>query len=183
MFGSSGSNDRGTGGVLADRRAVPESRHPRVTEPTAGSVVAGLGASAHAAVDTDATVLDALREMATADTGAVAVVGPSGLVGIFSERDHARTPLLGNRTPADTPLTEALAAPPAVVAPTDGLAHCLALLRERRATHLAVVEAGRLVGLLSEGDLLAATVAWRERIAHETELDQRLLFLRGTYSC
>ena len=53
----------------------------------------------------------------------------------------------------------------------------------RRATHVAVVDQQRLVGLLSQADLLAALIAYHERIFHETEMEQKLLFLRGTYSC
>jgi hypothetical protein len=48
---------------------------------------------------------------------------------------------------------------------------------------VAVLDRGRLIGLLSGTDLLAARIAHHERIFHETELDQKLLFLRGTYSC
>jgi CBS domain-containing protein len=56
-------------------------------------------------------------------------------------------------------------------------------MKERRVTHVAVLDQGRLVGLLSETDLLAARIAHHERIFRETEMDQKLLFLRGTYSC
>ncbi|WP_165498178.1 CBS domain-containing protein [Siculibacillus lacustris] len=170
-------------GVLASRQAIPEAQHPRVTEPTARSVAARSNAQDVAIVDADATVLDALKVMAERDTGAVAVMSPVGLVGIFTERDHARNALLGNRTAANTPVVDLVPGPPATVAPGDGLGRCLAELAERRATHLAVVDAGRVVGLLAEADLLAARVAHHQRIFHETEMDQKLLFLRGTYSC
>ena len=73
------------------------------------------------------------------------------------------------------------------VAPRDGVRRCLSLMSEGQAAHqgayVAVLDRGRLVGLLSHNDLLAELIAYHQRIFHEAELDQKLLFLRGTYSC
>jgi CBS domain-containing protein len=163
-------------GVLAARQAIPEAQHPRAPEPTAGSVLAGL--AGFATVGEDATVLDALKIMAERDTSAVAVLSPGGLAGIFSERDYAR-----KNPPGAALVVDAMARFLAGVAPADSLRHCLGVLKERKVTHLAVLDQGRLVGLLSETDLLKARIAHHERIFSETEMDQKLLFLRGTYSC
>ena len=56
-------------------------------------------------------------------------------------------------------------------------------MSERQITHLAVLDQGRVAGLLSKADLMAAQIAYLERIFRETEMDQKLLFRRGTYSC
>ena len=183
MSESPRSEGRERTGVLAARQAIPEAQHPRVPEPTANTVLARLGPSDVAAVGYDATVLDALKVMAERDTAAVAVVAPAGLVGIFSERDHARNCLLGNRTASNTPVVDIMTRSVAGVAPSDSVQHCLVLMNERQVTHVAVLDQGRLVGLLSQADLLAARIAYHERIFQETEMDQKLLFLRGTYSC
>jgi CBS domain-containing protein len=177
--------DRRRQGAKRDSRVprVPEAHHPRVPEPTAKSVLAGLSALDFATVGEDATVLDALKVMAERDTAAVAVVSPAGLVGIFSERDHARNCLPGNRTVNNTPVVEMITQFVAGVAPADSVRRCLVLMNERQVTHVAVLDEGRLVGLLSQADLLAAPVAYHKRIFHETEMDQNLLLLRGTYSC
>jgi len=183
MFGSARSKGREKASALAARQAVPEAHHPRVPEPTAKSALALSGAGDVATVGEDATVLDALRIMAERETTAVAVASPAGLVGIFSERDHARNALLGNRTANNTLVVDIMTRFVAGVAPADSVKRCLALLNERRATHVAVLDQGRPVGLLSEADLLASQVAHHERVFHETEMDQKLMFLRGTYSC
>ncbi len=183
MFGTSRNKGREKTGALASRRAIPEAQHPRVREPTAKSALAHLGARDVAIVGEDATVLDALKVMAERDTAAVAVASPAGLVGIFSERDHARNSLLGNRTANTTPVVDIMTRFVAGVEPADSVRRCLALLKERQVTHVAVLDQGRLIGLLSEADLLAAQIAYHERIFHETEMDQKLMFLRGTYSC
>jgi CBS domain-containing protein len=183
MFGFPRSEGREKTGVLAARQAIPEAQHPRVPEPTAKSVLACLGALDVATVGEGATVFDALKVMAERDTAAVAVASSAGLVGMFSERDHARNCLLGNRTANDTPVVDIMNRSVASVAPADSVRRCLVLINERQVTHVAVLDRGRPVGLLSEADLLAARIAYHERIFHETEMDQKLLFLRGTYSC
>ena len=183
MSGSPRSEGREKTGVLAARQAITEAQHPRVPEPTAKSALARLGPLDVATVGEDATALDALKVMAERDTAAVAVVSPAGLVGIFSERDHARNCLLGNRTANNTPVVDIMTRSVAGVAPADSVRRCLNLMNERHVAHVAVLDQGRLVGLLSQADLLAARIAYHERIFHETEMDQKLLFLRGTYSC
>jgi predicted transcriptional regulator len=165
-------------GVLAARQAIPEAQHPRAPEPTAESVLAGLDPPGFVVVGEDATVLDAIKIMAERDASAVAVMSLGGFSGIFSERDHAR-----HCPPGATPVVDVMARSVAGVAPADSLRHCLGVMKERQVTHVAVLDQGRLVGLLSETDLLAARIAHLERIFHETEMDQKLLFLRGTYSC
>jgi|GEM_PF-2209673 len=169
-------------GVLAARQAIPEAQHPRAPEPTAKSVLAGLDPAGWATVGEDATALDALKIMAERDTSAVAVMSQAGFLGIFSVRDYARNLPLGSPTAGATPVVGVMARS-AVVAPADSLRHCLGVMKEWQVTHVAVLDQDRLVGLLSETELLAARIAQYERIFHETEMDQKLLFLRGTYSC
>src|SRR5208282_3982654 len=156
-------------------------QHPRVPEPTAKSALARLDPLNVAAVGEDATVLDALEVMAEHDTAAVAVVSRAGVVGIFSERDHARNRPPVSRAADNTPVVDIMTRFVARVAPEESLRRCLVLMKERQVTHVAVIDQGRLVGLLSEADLLAARIAYYERIFQETEMDQKLLFLRGTY--
>ena len=179
MFESTRRGD--SEGSLAARLAIPKAQHPRVPEPTAKSLLADLGGVA--TVGEDAAALDALKIMAERDTAAVAVMSRAGLLGIFSERDHARHGLAARQTANDTPVVDIMSRFVASVAPADSVRRCLALMSERKVTHLAVLDQGQLIGLLSQADLLAAQIAYHERIFHETELDQKLLFLRGTYSC
>ena len=173
--------------MLAGRLAIPDARHPRVPEPDARAALARSGARDAAVVGEDASVLDALRLMAERDTAAVAVMSPAGLAGIFSERDFARNGVRENRAARNTPVAEAMTRDVARVAPGDSVRRCLALMGEGQAAHrtafLAVLDRGRLVGLLSQADLMAELIAYHQRIFHEAELDQKLLFLRGTYSC
>lgn len=183
MFGPLRSKGREKMGVLAARQAVREPYHPRVPEPSSASVLAKLGAAGAPTVGEDATVFDALSVMVERDSSAVAVMSSDGLVGVFSERDHVRAALVESRATKDAPVADVMTRVFARVAPADSVRRCLDLMTERRAPHAAVLDEERLVGLLSLADLLAAEVSYLERIFHETELDQKLLNLRGTYSC
>lgn len=183
MGGPAGFDDRDRDGVLARRLEIPEASHPRVSVPTLAALVARSGPSEPTTVDADATVLDALKRMAERDFGAVAVVSPAGLLGLFTERDHARDSLLGNRTPQNTPVVDLMNPTPLRLAPGDTVHHALEALRERRLTHLVVMDRDRLVAVLSETDLSTALIDHHRRIFHEEETDRKLLFLRGVYSC
>ncbi len=181
MFGFPRGEGREKKGVLAQRLAIPEAQHPRVPEPTAKSALADSGPREVASVGADAMALDALNVMAERDVSAVAVVSPAGLIGIFSERDHARKRLPANRTVRDTPVVEMMAEGIAVAAPADSVRHCLALMDERRATHVAVVDQQRLLGLLSQdrsaggADRLSRTHFPRDRDGAEAAVPARNL--------
>ncbi|RBP14110.1 CBS domain-containing protein [Roseiarcus fermentans] len=183
MFGSLRNKRRDRPGVLAARLATAEARHPRAPEPTVATALAALRPLALAAVAEDATVGEALRVMAECDAAAVAVTSAAGVAGVFSERDYARNGATGARAAKDAPVAEAMSRTVAEAAPSDTVRRCLDLIAERGVTHAVALDRGRLVGLLSRADLLAAQVAWHERVFHEIEVDQKLLFLRGTYSC
>jgi CBS domain-containing protein len=167
-------------GVLAARHSIAKPRHPRVSEPTAGATLAG--APGVAAVGLAAKVIDALTAMAERDASAVAVMSPDGLAGVFCERDYARLSA-GNEAVRDMAVAAVMTKRVTRVAPTESVRRCLDLMDETHAAVAAVIDGGRLLGLLSRADLLAAEVAYLARILHETELDQKLLNLRGTYSC
>jgi CBS domain-containing protein len=144
MFGSRQDKRHEKTGVLAARQAVAKAQHPRVAEPTARSVLAGSGPLEVATVGAEASVFDALTIMAERDTAAVAVVSPAGIVGVYSERDHARNRLAPDRTARDTPVREAVTGVVARVAPADSVRRCLDLMNEQALTHAAVFGPGRV---------------------------------------
>jgi CBS domain-containing protein len=103
-------------------------------------------------------VLRAIEIMADHHLGALLVMNQGTLLGIVSERDYARKVILQNRSSHDTPVSEIMTSPAVTVTPRDTVHHCMQLMTERRFRHLPVVESGRVVGILSIGDLVKAVM-------------------------
>jgi signal-transduction protein with cAMP-binding, CBS, and nucleotidyltransferase domain len=118
------------------------------------------------------SVRKAIELMATHHVGALLVMNPgsSSLVGIISERDYARKVILKNRSSQDTPVSEIMTSPAVTVTLTDTVRHCMEMMTQHRFRHLPVVEAGRVVGILSIGDLVKAVI--EEQTAQIEQLER-----------
>ncbi len=110
------------------------------------------------AIGPDEPVLAAVRLMADHYIGALLVMRGDELVGIVSERDYARKIILQNRASADTPVREIMSSPVVTVQPGDSTDTCMRICTERRVRHLPVVEGGKVVGVLSIGDLVKSVI-------------------------
>ncbi len=110
-----------------------------------------------------ATVYQALEMMAEKDIGALIVVDDSGqVVGIFSERDYARKIVLLGRTSKTTHVAELMVTKVFYVKPESTVEECMAVMTEKRTRHLPVLEDGKLVGLVSIGDIVKAIIIDQE---------------------
>jgi CBS domain-containing protein len=106
-----------------------------------------------------AAVLEAIRAMAEHRVGALLVMEGEALVGIVSERDYARKVILLGRASADTPVRTIMSAPVLTVSPEDSVNHCMQLMTDRHVRHLPALENGRVIGMVSIGDLVKAVIA------------------------
>ena len=104
------------------------------------------------------SVLRAIEIMATRHVGALLVMNEGTLLGIISERDYARKVILKNRSSHDTPVSDIMSSPAVSVTPDDTVHHCMQLMTEGRFRHLPVLKSGRVVGMLSIGDLVKAVI-------------------------
>ncbi len=116
------------------------------------------------------SVLQAIEMMATRHVGALLVMSQGTLIGIISERDYARKVILKKRSSHDTPVGDIMTSPAVTVTPSDTVHHCMQLMTERRFRHLPVIESGRVVGMLSIGDLVKAVM--EEQSAHIEQLER-----------
>jgi len=128
--------------------------------------------SAIYAVAPDAPVLEAIGLMADKYVGALLVMEGTSLHGIVSERDYARKVILKGRSSKDTPVRDIMSAPVLTVTPHDTVNHCMKLVTDKRVRHLPVVDSGKVVGVLSIGDLVKAVI---EDQAEELEHMQRYI--------
>ena len=104
------------------------------------------------------SVLRAIEIMATRHVGALLVMSQDRLLGIISERDYARKVILKNRSSHDTPVGDIMTVNPVTVPPDVTVHHCMEIMTEGRFRHLPVVDKGRVVGMLSIGDLVKAVI-------------------------
>ncbi len=157
-------------------------QHPRIRPSTVRNLLALKSPAVHP-VMAGATVRDALKLMADDDVGALVVLDGGRVAGIFSEREHARMAAVGAGTADATPVSHVMTKCGVFATPPQTVQACLELMNAKRLQYIPVIEGGRLLALLSIGDLLEETIAHYERIFQALELDQRILFLQGTYSC
>ncbi len=100
------------------------------------------------------TVYDAIRKMGERNIGALVAVEGGEVVGVLSERDYSRKVVLQGRTSRDTKVGEIISRPAIVVRSKDSIEKCMQLMTGNRIRHLPVVDDGRLIGLISMGDLV-----------------------------
>jgi CBS domain-containing protein len=123
----------------------------------------------------DKSVEDAIRMMAEKEIGAVLVTENDRPVGIFSERHYAREVFLKGRASPTTPLREVMEKKLIYVEPHQTAEACMALMTEKRIRHLPVLQKGKLLGIISMGDLLKSIIADRE-----FNIEQLVLYMQGS---
>lgn len=115
----------------------------------------------------EASVLEALQLMADKNVGALPVLRGKELVGIVSERDYARKVALQGRSSYATPVSEIMTEAVIIVLPQQTVGDCMQMMTDHHLRHLPVMGNGKLIGLLSIGDLVkATTVQQAELIRH-----------------
>ncbi|HVR44520.1 MAG TPA: CBS domain-containing protein [Thermoanaerobaculia bacterium] len=120
-------------------------------------------------VKPDDSVLDALRKMAEKEIGALVVREGERVVGILSERDYARKVILQSRSSKDTPVRDIMTPNVISVDPRKTIDECMVIMTNGRIRHLPVVEEGRLVGIVSIGDLVKETIEEQKFVIRQLE--------------
>jgi len=114
-------------------------------------------------------VLEAIQLMADKYIGALLVMRGAELVGIVSERDYARKVILLGRSSAETPVWQIMSSPVITVSPEHTLTECMKIVTDKRARHLPVVQDGRVLGLVSIGDLVKAVMEEQQQQIEQLE--------------
>ena len=116
----------------------------------------------------DASVFDAIKVMADESIGSLVVLDENGkLAGIVTERDYARKVIVMGRSSKDTPVAEIMTTDVLTAASDHTVNACMEIMTERKIRHLPVVEDGRVIAMVSIGDLVQAIIAdQKEEIEH-----------------
>jgi CBS domain-containing protein len=116
-----------------------------------------------------ASVFDALKRMAEKSIGALVVTEGDQVVGIITERDYARKVVLMARSSKETPVRDIMTSSVMYVRPGQTSEECMVLMTENRLRHLPVMDSGKLVGLISIGDLVKDIISEQKFIIEQLE--------------
>jgi len=105
-------------------------------------------------VEPHVMVLKAIELMCDKNIGGLLITERDELVGIFTERDYARKLILKGKSSKDTPIGDLMTKKPFTVTPESSIEDCMKLMSEKHIRHLPVEEDGKLIGMVSIGDVV-----------------------------
>lgn len=120
-------------------------------------------------VTPESSVFDALKLMAEKNVGALLVMEGTALRGIMSERDYARKVILLGKSSHELAVREIMSDKVVSVTPKQTVDDCMALMTGRRIRHLPVLDSGRVIGVLSIGDLVKAVIEMQQQTIQQLE--------------
>jgi CBS domain-containing protein len=132
------------------------------TTVTVRQILEQKGSVTHA-VAPDVSVLDALSVMARHDIGSVLVTQNDRLAGIFTERDYARKLVLKGLNSKDATVSDVMTPNVCTITPSQTLDQVMNIMTENRFRHLPVVDHGKIVGIVTIGDVVKAVIDQQEK--------------------
>lgn len=113
------------------------------------------------------SVYDAIKVMGEKNIGALLIMEGDKLTGILSERDYARKVVLKGKSSRETPVRDIMTENVLTVTPEDTIERCMAIMTEKHIRHLPVVEADKVLGMVSIGDVVNGIIeSQKQTIAH-----------------
>jgi CBS domain-containing protein len=120
-------------------------------------------------ISPNATVYEAIELLADKDIGAVLVMDDDNLEGILSERDYARRLILKGRTSKGTEVRAVMTSDVLTLNPDNTLEECMALMTQKHVRHIPILEEDKVIGIVSIGDAVNATIANQEFLIEQLE--------------
>lgn len=154
--------------------------HPRIIPPTLLRVLSHKS-GALPVLDMAATVEVALQRLIDRVEEALIITQAGSPRGLFSAHDASRFLLNGGTR--DAPIHTAMSPLPTSGRPDDALEDWLQKMETENIRYLPVIGDGKILGILSRAELLAESDAHHRRVCQAIDLDHRIMFKRGTYSC
>ena len=120
-------------------------------------------------INPGASVFDALKLMAEHNIGSLVVLEDDNLVGIITERHYAREIVLKGKTSPGTLVQDIMSTKVICARPDQSVEECMAVMTARAVRHLPVLEHGRLVGIVSIGDMVKSVIGDQKFIIEQLE--------------
>ncbi|HJP04275.1 MAG: histidine kinase [Chromatiales bacterium] len=118
-------------------------------------------------ISSDHTILEAIQLMADKEVGALLVIDNDKLTGIVTERDYARKVALEGRSSKDSRVADIMSHKVLCARPEQTVEECMALMSDKRARHLPIVDHKKVIGVVSIGDLVKSIIT-----EQQFEIDQ-----------
>ncbi len=125
-------------------------------------------------VHPDESVFDAIQKLANANIGSLIVVEDDRPVGIFTERDYARSVILRGKSSPTTPVKDIMTTRVVYARPDQTVEECMAVMTDKHIRHLPVLDGEKLIGMISIGDLVKSIIA-----EQKFTIEQLEHFIRG----
>ncbi len=125
-------------------------------------------------VHPDESVFDAIQKLANANIGSLIVVEDDRPVGIFTERDYARSVILKGKSSPTTPVKDIMTTRVVYAQPDQTVEECMAVMTDKHIRHLPVMDGEKLIGMISIGDLVKSIIA-----EQKFTIEQLEHFIRG----
>ncbi len=107
----------------------------------------------------DDSVFDAIQKLASANIGSLIVVENDRPVGIFTERDYARSVILKGKSSPTTKVRDIMTTRVVYARPEQTVEQCMAVMTDKHIRHLPVLRDEKLIGMISIGDLVKSIIA------------------------
>jgi CBS domain-containing protein len=120
-------------------------------------------------VHPDASVFDAIKMMAENNIGSLVVLEDGKLVGLIAERHYAREIILRGRTSRGTLVRDIMSKEVICASPDQPVEECMAVMTAKGVRHLPVLERGRLVGIVSIGDMVKSVISDQKFMIEQLE--------------
>jgi CBS domain-containing protein len=120
-------------------------------------------------VSPDITVFEALELMYEKNIGAILVMEQGQFLGIFTERDYARKVILKGRASKEILVGEIMTEDPVTVSSSNTIEECMRLMTDKFIRHLPVIDDGKLMGIISIGDVVKYIIEEQKFIIENME--------------
>ncbi len=117
----------------------------------------------------DASVFDAIKMMAENNIGSLVVLDDGKLVGLIAERHYAREIILRGRTSRGTLVRDIMSKEVICARSDQPVEECMAVMTTKGVRHLPVLEHGRLVGIVSIGDMVKSVISDQKFMIEQLE--------------